>query len=313
MGVIIGLAQVWVPIVYDALELLGKDTEQPQWLQNNSFVQWLKTWAIGGALFVAFLGIGYVLGLLPDAPADWLPAHAGEEFLTYFMIAVTIIVVAVPEGLAMSVTLSLAYSMRKMTAANNLVRHMHACETIGAATVICSDKTGTLTLNEMRVHAAEFPCLNGRSDVFTSEDIGDNELLIAEAFSANSTANLSRAEGDKVCALGNPTECALLLWLYELGVDYIYYRNDFTVLYQWTFSTERKFMGTLGASSGTGDHVLHVKGAPEIVMDRCSTLLTGQGQVPMARTQAGAGSSSQGFSASRHAHLRVCVQEDHRR
>ncbi len=282
LGVVIGLARVWVPIVYDALELLGRDITPRQWLEKDGFVQWLKTLGIGAAFFAGFLGIGYVWGLIPDTPRHWLPAQAGEEFLTYFMISVTIIVVAVPEGLAMSVTLSLAYSMRKMTAANNLVRHMHACETIGAATVICSDKTGTLTLNEMRVHGAEFPCLNGVSDAFTSGDIGEKELLVAEAVSANSTANLSRAEGAGTGALGNPTECALLWWLDKRGVDYISYRNDFSVLHQWTFSTERKFMATMGVSAGDGDRVLHVKGAPEIVMDRCATVLTREEKVPMA-------------------------------
>ena len=111
-----------------------------------------------GVLITAVgIGAGYMLELIHPSPSQWLPARAGEDFLHYFMIAVTIIVVAVPEGLAMSVTLSLAYSMRKMTAANTLVRKMHACETIGAATVICSDKTGTLTMNEMRVFAARYP------------------------------------------------------------------------------------------------------------------------------------------------------------
>ena len=285
VSVVILLARVWVPITYDAMDLIGKSFARPPWVQNDSLGQWIGTLAVGGAFFCLCLGLGYLFGLLPDSPADWMPRQAGMEFVTYFMIAVTIIVVAVPEGLAMSVTLNLAYNMRKMTAANNLVRHMHACETIGACTVICSDKTGTLTLNEMRVDAAHFPSLEGRSDPFASEPLKKAELLLVEAFSANSTAHLTRAEGAERTVLGNPTECALLLWLDELGIDYMHYRSAFSIKHQWPFSTERKFMGTLGLSSAHGELVLHVKGAPEIVMDRCATILTNEGSAPLADTR----------------------------
>lgn len=278
-SVLLTLIRVWLPVVYDAFELMGKEVEPPSWLENDSLAGWLKTIGIGLAVFLVGLGIGYGLGLMPSPPSSWIPYHVGEEFLVYFMIAVTIIVVAVPEGLAMSVTLSLAYSMRKMTASNNLVRRMHACETIGAATVICSDKTGTLTLNEMRVHEVDVPALqsNGKS----KESSNFARILLAEAFAANTTANLSRNSDAAPTVLGNPTEGALLFWLEEQGIDYVISRDNFSVSKQLTFSTERKFMGTLGTSAVTGNTMLHVKGAPEIVMERCAQVLTADGINPI--------------------------------
>jgi Ca2+-transporting ATPase len=154
--------------------------------------------------------------------------------------------------------------MRKMAAMNNLVRRMHACETIGAATVICSDKTGTLTRNEMRVVAAEFAWLNGEPPTRRTA------ALLMESMAANSTANLSRETGADPVPIGNPTEGALLLWMHEHGVDYATERSNFTIDVQWTFTTERKFMGTLGQSAVLGRTVVFVKGAPEIVLERCS-------------------------------------------
>ncbi|EKD82034.1 MAG: hypothetical protein ACD_39C01512G0001 [uncultured bacterium] len=191
------------------------------------------------------------------------------------MIAVTIIVVAVPEGLPMSVTLSLAYSMRKMTAANNLVRRMHACETIGAATVICSDKTGTLTQNRMVMNSVFFPAL--KSGVLTRELSTPVEQIVAESIAANSTANLSRKDGDATSVLGNPTEGATLMWLEEAGIDYLQLRQDFAIEMQWTFSTERKMMGSYGLSGAGGEKILYIKGAPELVMSRCTEILTDKG------------------------------------
>lgn len=280
ISVLFALVRVWLPIVYDAFELVGKEIEPPAWLEKDTLVEWLKTIGIGLVVFAVSLGVGHWLGLITGAPSEWLPAEIGKELLHYFMIAVTIIVVAVPEGLAMSVTLSLAYSMRKMTATNNLVRRMHACETIGAATVICSDKTGTLTLNEMRVHEVNFPSLNGKA--ITKNLLSHAEKLIVEAIAVNTTANLSRSPGEDPRPLGNPTEGALLLWLEANGIDYIYHRTGFPITYQWTFSTERKYMGTLGKSAITGDKVLYVKGAPEIVLDRCSNVLTDQDVRPLS-------------------------------
>jgi Ca2+-transporting ATPase len=221
-------------------------------------------------VFAGGLGLGYAMGWIPPTPADWLPTAAGTALLNYFMIAVVIIVVAVPEGLAMSVTLSLAYSMRKMTAQNTLVRKMHACETIGAATVICSDKTGTLTLNQMTVAEVRIPTLPAGATTLPP--------LVVDAFAVNTTAQLSREDG-AVRPLGNPTEGALLLWLDTQGVNYLAARTLFAVGNQLPFSTERKFMATAGTDAA-GRKVLHVKGAPEIVMDRCDTVLTPAGAVP---------------------------------
>lgn len=279
VSTLIALIRVWLPIIYDALELARKEVKPPEWLEKESLLEWLKTIGLGALIFGIGIGVGRLSGLL-TAEGQWLSTDVGEALLGYFMIAVTIIVVAVPEGLAMSVTLSLAYSMRKMTAANNLVRKMHACETIGAATVICSDKTGTLTLNEMRVHEVNFPALKNKA--LTKNLSSQSEKLIVEAITANTTANLSRNPNEPPRPLGNPTEGALLMWLENSGVDYIYHRTAFPITFQWTFSTERKFMGTLGISNATGKQALHVKGAPEIVLERCSKVLTEQGPQPLA-------------------------------
>ncbi|MGV8122649.1 MAG: HAD-IC family P-type ATPase [Candidatus Xenobiia bacterium LiM19] len=186
--------------------------------------------------------------------------HIAKELLGYFMLAVTIIVVAVPEGLPMSVTLSLAYSMRRMIATNNLVRRMHACETIGAATVICSDKTGTLTQNAMRLHDMSFPSINGNQFSSNVKTLSKEESLIIEAFTVNSTANLGKVDGKMACPLGNPTECALLLWLGEKGHDYSEARSSFALNKQLPFDTRRKYMATLGISAASKKLTLHIKG-----------------------------------------------------
>ena len=185
---------------------------------------------------------------------DWV--LFGGYMLNTVMIAITVVVVAVPEGLPMSVTLSLAYSMRRMMATNNLVRKMHACETMGATTVICTDKTGTLTQNQMTIYETYF---NPATD----------DTLVAEMMAVNSTAYLDFTDKDKPNVLGNPTEGALLLWLYGKGVNYLPIREENEVLQQLTFSTERKYMATLVQSVVLGKSVLYVKGAPEIVMTFC--------------------------------------------
>lgn len=183
------------------------------------------------------------------------PAWGGKDYfymaeivLKYFMMAVTLIVMAVPEGLPMAITLSLALNMRRMLKSNNLVRKLHACETMGAVTVICTDKTGTLTQNKMQVSALELKQ-------------GD-EALLDTAIALNSTAELNDGK-----PIGNPTESALLLWLDAQGKDYEELRKQVNVLKQLPFSTERKMMATLAEVDG--ETYLFVKGAPEIVMKKC--------------------------------------------
>ena len=193
-------------------------------------------------------GIHNYFSLLPpDMPIDWL--RVGGICLKYFMIAVTLIVMAVPEGLPMAVTLSLTLNMRRMLVTNNLVRKMHACETMGAVTVICTDKTGTLTQNLMKV-----------------EDIyGDSlsEDLLIQNMAVNSTALIN----DDGTPCGNPTESALLRYLREQGADYLQLRQQATIISQLPFSTERKMMGTL--ISGHGKNILFLKGAPEYILALC--------------------------------------------
>ena len=202
-----------------------------------------------GRLFLYFHNPSHSLNAI-----DWV--DFGGYLLNTVMIAITVVVVAVPEGLPMSVTLSLAYSMRRMMATNNLVRKMHACETMGAATVICTDKTGTLTQNQMTIYETYF---NPSAD----------EKLIAESMAVNSTAYLDFSAQDKPTVLGNPTEGALLLWLYGKGINYLPIREECEVIQQLTFSTERKYMATLVRSAALGKNILYVKGAPEIVMTFC--------------------------------------------
>ena len=229
--------------------------------------------AVSIAIFVAMLAKAYLGGEL--STGDWV--QTSKELLRIFMVSVALIVMAVPEGLPMSITLSLALSMRRMLKTNNLVRKMHACETMGAATVICTDKTGTLTRNQMNVYKADF---YGLGDAAPAE----NELgnLIREGIAVNSTAFLDYADPEHIRALGNPTEGALLLWLHGLGVNYLDLRENARVLEQLTFSTERKYMATVAESPLLGKKVLYVKGAPEIVLGLCSTVLTPEGQVPAA-------------------------------
>ena len=202
-----------------------------------------------GRLFLYFHNPSHSLSAI-----DWV--DFGGYLLNTVMIAITVVVVAVPEGLPMSVTLSLAYSMRRMMATNNLVRKMHACETMGAATVICTDKTGTLTQNQMTIYETYF---NPSAD----------EKLIAESMAVNSTAYLDFSAQEKPTVLGNPTEGALLLWLYSKGINYLPIREECEVIQQLTFSTERKYMATLVRSAALGKNILYVKGAPEIVMTFC--------------------------------------------
>lgn len=200
-----------------------------------------------------------------------IPLSWGEltsvAFLSYLlqtvMIAVTLIVVAVPEGLPMAVSLSLAYSMRRMLKTSNLVRKMHACETMGATTVICTDKTGTLTENQMRIHETQFYGL-------PDQQLSDSEMstMVCESIALNSTASLDYSNPHRVSALGNPTEGALLLWLEAQGEKYYTWRERVQKVDEIPFSTERKYMVSIVESS-LGRRLLYIKGAPEIVLSMC--------------------------------------------
>lgn len=193
--------------------------------------------------------------------------------LQSIMLAVTLIVVAVPEGLPMSVTLSLALSMRRMLKTNNLVRRMHACETMGAATVICTDKTGTLTQNQMRTH--EVVLFGEDASVAVKED--KTLRIVAEGIATNSTAFLDRSAAERPTVVGNPTEGALLLWMDERGFDYEQIRAASPQTEQLTFSTERKYMATVVQSEVFGGkRVLYVKGAPEIVLGLSAEVAAGE-------------------------------------
>ena len=194
---------------------------------------------------------------------EWI--KFAQYALNSMMIAVTIIVVAVPEGLPMSVTLSLALSMRRMLTTNNLVRKMHACETMGAATVICTDKTGTLTQNQMSV-----------SEILSYRKIDD---ILRESISVNTTAHLDFSDKEKIKVIGNPTEGALLLWLNSLGANYLKYREDLKLLYQVPFSTKYKFMATIVDSKSFNKPMFYVKGAPEIILSHCNKIATDSGAV----------------------------------
>lgn len=227
------------------------------WLVIKKFKDWSKAKCILTIIgfFIIFFAmvIGAFSMLNPGADsAVWseLLAHT----LKTLMVAVTLIVVAVPEGLPMAVTLSLAYSMRAMLKTNNLVRKMHACETMGATTVICTDKTGTLTQNRMQVYHADF--------------FGEpSDEVLAEGIAVNSTAELDKT-GDGVQVIGNPTEGALLLWLDKRGTDYKALREGVERVEELPFSTERKYMATV-VRRKSGKRILYMKGAPEIVFGMC--------------------------------------------
>lgn len=217
--------------------------------------------------FAALVVIGRLLiYFLGDNSMEW--AHITAYVLQTLMIAVTLIVVAVPEGLPMAVTLSLAYSMRRMLKTNNLVRKMHACETMGATTVICTDKTGTLTQNQMSVEDTQF---YGLSNQVLGTD--ETSRLIKEGIALNSTASLDLSNPDKPVVLGNPTEGALLLWLRKNGIDYRKLKEDANVIEELPFSTERKYMATVVESAQlVGKKIIYVKGAPEIIRSLCKQI-----------------------------------------
>lgn len=260
-GVIVAVVKVWVPILYDGLEIMGKRVTLPKGVHEGSWFKWLF---FGILTTVTIVAIGYFFGVNPLDADSWISIDVASRILLYFMVAVTLIVVAVPEGLPMSVTLSLAMSMRRMLQTNNLVRKMHATETMGAATVICTDKTGTLTQNQMRVAATNFVGLKDQN-----LDNSAASILIKESISANSTAFLDYSNPEKIKTLGNPTEAALLLWLHDQRINYLEIREGVKIVDQLTFSTERKYMATIVESAELNKRILYVKGAPEIIISNC--------------------------------------------
>ncbi len=268
-------ARAWMPTIRDTLELAGVMKEGPCPVRQTDTFAFV---AMGAMLFAILCGLGYWgFGWSPADRGSWLSLHQANDILQAFMVAVTLVVVAVPEGLPMSVTLSLALNMRRMLKANNLVRKMHACETMGATTVICTDKTGTLTQNRMSVHDTHIFGMSGNT---LSDDLPSN--LMREGISLNSTAFLDRTDAQHPKPIGNPTEGALLLWLHRQGTDYEMLRSDVAVEDQLTFSTERKFMATIVKSNVLDKRVLYIKGAPEIVFSKCVTVLGPTGEVPAA-------------------------------
>ena len=219
----------------------------------------LITWA--SYTIAALILIARIIMFFSNFSFDWV--HFLQYLLDSIMICVTLIVVAVPEGLPMAVTLSLAYSMRRMLKTNNLVRKMHACETMGATTVICTDKTGTLTQNQMRV-----------SEMAVDRETEEHRALAREAIAVNSTASLDFTDAHHPTALGNPTEGALLLWLNDQGYDYRQLRTEAEVIDELPFSTERKCMGTLVRSAQLpGKTILYIKGATDIIRNYCSSIM----------------------------------------
>ena len=263
--------------VYEGAQI-DSDVETPLNQQLNKLAKLITkaSYAIAG-----FVILGRLISFFADAGGlyvnDWL--HFGSYALNTVMIAVTLIVVAVPEGLPMSVTLSLALSMKRMLSTNNLVRKMHACETMGATTIICTDKTGTLTQNQMKVRYRDFYDYNDCLDNNHINHSNHSPDIIYEGIAANSTAYLDFSDKDKVKVLGNPTEGALLLWLYENNIDYLPLRENAGIVEQLTFSTERKYMATIVQSPLLSKKVLYVKGASEIVLDLCKTTPVPKGDI----------------------------------
>ncbi len=227
----------------------------------SSIITWIS-YIIAGLIILGRLILFFT------GNVDYSITEIGRYILNTLMLAITVIVVAVPEGLPMSVSLSLALSMRRMLTTNNLVRKMHACETMGATTVICTDKTGTLTQNQMRVSETHFPVLGQKQDKIG----GETWSIIEQSVAVNSTANLDMSD-TRIKTLGNPTEAALLLWLQDHGVDYRTIREKTDIVEQSAFSTEKKYMATLVATKKEYEQLLLVKGAPEILLGFCSNLL----------------------------------------
>lgn len=222
----------------------------------------MELWQVLAFMLLPIVGIILYFATGVIGSTDW--AELVKYLLDSLMIAVTLIVVAVPEGLPMAVTLSLAFSMKRLMKQNTLPRTMHACETMGAVSVICSDKTGTLTQNQMKVVDTTFPMLK---DGVLAED--KMSALLKECIAINTTANLDFSDALKIKAIGNPTEGALLLWLHANNVNYLDIRENLSIIDRLQFTTELKYMATIVNSNVTGKRIVYVKGAPDILMDLC--------------------------------------------
>lgn len=231
--------------------------------KNEENEESIELWQVLAFMILPIAGVITYFAVGVSDTTNW------PQFIQYaldsVMIAVTLIVVAVPEGLPMAVTLSLAFSMKRLMKQNTLPRTMHACETMGAVSVICSDKTGTLTQNQMKVVSTAFPELK-------DQKLGNDKYsdLLKECIAINTTANLDFADLNKIKAIGNPTEGALLLWLNNNGINYLTIRESLAVIDRLQFTTELKYMATIVKSEVTGKRIVYVKGAPDILMSLCS-------------------------------------------
>lgn len=232
---------------------VSKGSETPLSKKLNGLADWITN---ASYVLAVLIIIGRIIWYFVSYDVNFSSGDFWVDFVSYvlktIMIAVTLVVVAVPEGLPMSVTLSLAFSMRKLMKSNTLPRTMHACETMGAASVICTDKTGTLTKNMMEVTDTKLDTTNDK--------------LLAEMIAVNTTANLDFTDIKSIKVIGNPTEGALLLWLNGKGVDYLDIRENTPVVDSLPFSTENKYMATVVSSAVLGKKVAYVKGAPEILL-----------------------------------------------
>ena len=232
--------------------------------KNEDNEESIELWQVLAFMVLPIIGIILYFALGTTEATNW-PVLI-QYALDSVMIAVTLIVVAVPEGLPMAVTLSLAFSMKRLMKQNTLPRTMHACETMGAVSVICSDKTGTLTQNQMKVVDTTFPALE-------NQKFGEDKYssLLKECIAINTTANLDFTDPKKIKAIGNPTEGALLLWLHNHGINYLDIRESLDIIDRLQFTTELKYMATIVNSKVTGKRVVFVKGAPDILMNLCKT------------------------------------------
>lgn len=271
------MMKVLLPAISSTLSVFKINTQK---LNNIARKGWLLFLVSGVAVAIlvytiASLCTGFTS---PFAAESWVSAIILKHIIDAFMVAVTLIVVVVPEGLPMSITLSLALNMRRMLKTNNLVRKIHASETMGATTVICTDKTGTLTQNKMHVEFLKlFTTQSGQLD-----DTESSKIFI-ESIAANTTAQIGYNTEGRETVLGNPTEGALLNYLKENAIDYAPIREKAILVKQLTFTTQRKYMATLVKSEVTGKRMLYMKGAPEIIMSHSKSVITTKGEEPMSK------------------------------